>query len=120
MDTASFDHRDSRSAVPDHIFDPPLAPRGPRIPQLDVERLPQITVTHTPQEIAVAEAAAMRTTASGIEALADDSRFDAIIDQAVELSPLPNWIDRLVIRQVVKYLAPAIRSLANRIEAAVQ
>ena len=98
------------STIPDHTFDPPLSPRGPRIPQLDPSAFPDLTVTQP-------EAAALRTSANGVEALvADETTAERLVDKLVRLSPLPDWVDRMVIRYVVQFLAPAIREVVDELE----
>ena len=99
------------STIPDYVM--LIPPRPFRIPQLDPSAFPDLTVNSIQ-----AEAAAHRNTANGVEALAaDEGRLDVLVDKLVHLSPLPNWLDRMVIGYVVRFLAPAIREIADEIEA---
>ena len=125
------------STIPDHTFDPPLAPRGPRTPSttagggLDPSAFPDLSVTPAPAPADATSAITAReghTTPEALTQAADalhelasssDEKdlLDEVIDGLVGISPLPDTLDRWILRRILKALPGVLANLRDRIGA---
>lgn len=85
---------------------PPVDLRGPR--GIDLSDLPTIDMNAL-----TARAAVLRNSAATLDNLDGVEQKD-LTDHLVEISPLPNWIDRYLIRIVIEALPAALAWLAER------
>lgn len=91
----------------------PIRPRGPVLDMdpVDPAKTPAAVMETTS---AAVRAALVRTTAGAIDDLSEAER-ESLLDKLVRLSPLPDFLDRLILRMAVDKLSAALRALAAEI-----